>query len=347
MITDRDWIEKLIEQAIFRIRPDIKDVDLNQEKITEIVDKTLPAIIDLIEADILSKSKKILNREQRTRTAFKKGLNKKWQSAFQLLELFIGFNREYAEVVSYYYREKNSSDIKFETLLRLQARACQIADEIYTLICNGFADGALARWRSLYEIAVLAEFLSDKPTELFQKYLDYYFVENYYEAIEYQKNCTMLSYEPLPEKEFEEIVQCKDKQQDKYGANFLKPYGWASDYLPKGKCNFSGMEEMCSFNEYKSFYKLANNYVHCGAKGFMFKLGLRDSEEVLLAGPSDYGFADPAQYTALFLHIISSTLSDFDPYLEDVVYSSIRERMVKQISDEFVNIQNEFEKIDS
>ena len=55
MITDRDWIEKLIEQAIFRIRPDIKDVDLNQEKITEIVDKTLPAIIDLIEADILSK----------------------------------------------------------------------------------------------------------------------------------------------------------------------------------------------------------------------------------------------------------------------------------------------------
>lgn len=342
----RNWIENILEKAIYKAAPDFEWDEKNRDKVHEIVEESLPEIIDAVYEDITKRRKRILSNENKTTRTFKKGLNKLWRKAFNSLELYISFNREYAEVVCLYYREKcgTNLDIKFETLIRLQARSCQIATEIHIIIANGFADGAMARWRSLYEIAVLSEFLLDKPEELIQKYLDYIFVENYYEAVEYRKNHDLLGYPPLEAEDFAIKEHNFNMQIEKYGSDFAKPYGWAKEYLPKGKCNFSGMEDGVSFKEFRSFYKLANTYVHSSSKGFLYKLGLYDSEEVMLAGPSNYGFTDPAQLTALFLHIISSTLSYFDTYLEDIVYSEVRQRMIKNIGDEFGEVDTKLER---
>ena len=334
----------VIEKAIYKANPTFEWGDENREAIDKIVENLLPGIIDVIEQYILKKSKKILLQEKKKTKRFKASLDKRWGAAFNLLELYIEFNREYAEAVSYTYRNKKVEDIKFETLLRLQARACQIAAEIHIMIVNGFADGAMARWRSLYEIAVLAEFLLDKPDELIQKYLDYSIVENYNEAIEYQKNHELLDYPALEEEEMAEMERLLQEQINKYGQAFIKPYGWAKEYLPKSRCNFAGMESCISFNEFNSFYKLANHFVHSGSKGFLFKMGLYNPDEVMLAGPSNYGFTDPAQLTALFLHIVSSTLSDFDFHLEDIVYKAIREKMIERIGEMFMDAQTEIEK---
>jgi hypothetical protein len=55
-------------------------------------------------------------------------------------------------------------------LTRLHARACQVAAEILALMQHGFADGAMARWRTLHEIAVIATFLRDRGEVMAERY---------------------------------------------------------------------------------------------------------------------------------------------------------------------------------
>jgi hypothetical protein len=46
-----------------------------------------------------------------------------------------------------------------EVQTRLHARACQIANKVAVLLGAGFAEGAIARWRSLHEVAVVSMFI--------------------------------------------------------------------------------------------------------------------------------------------------------------------------------------------
>jgi hypothetical protein len=131
---------------------------------------------------------------------------------------------EYGVVVAESFRKKGDN-VKFETLLRMHARSCQISSEILELLKGGFADGAMARWRTLYELSVISNYLVDKPNELIQRYLDYYFVENYFEVLEYQKNCVKLGYEALEQDEFREIERGIIELKKRYGEDFVKPYG--------------------------------------------------------------------------------------------------------------------------
>src|SRR5437870_8332031 len=61
--------------------------------------------------------------------------------------------------------------------LRQHVRACQVTDEIITLLENGFADGAMARWRTLHEIAVVTSLISQHGIELAERYVAYQAVE--------------------------------------------------------------------------------------------------------------------------------------------------------------------------
>ena len=53
-----------------------------------------------------------------------------------------------------------------------------MADEIICLLENGFADGAMARWRTLHEIAIVAIVLSKHGEDIAQGYLDHQAVES-------------------------------------------------------------------------------------------------------------------------------------------------------------------------
>lgn len=340
---ERDWLEKIFQKSLEKARPDFEYTDKNIDKVSEFIEESMPSIITMFEKQIQSQSKKILKQNRKDISKFKKGLNKTWKSAIDQLEIFISFNLEYGVIVSDSYRTENPNDVKFETLLRLHARSCQMACEILELIKGGFADGAMARWRSLYEISVLANFLEKGTEELCQRYLDYYFIENYYETLEYQKNCERLGYKLLSDEEIEDSKKLVEAQKEKYGNDFSKLYGWVGDSLPKKKWNFAGIEQTIEFKFMRSFYKMANNSVHSGAKGFIYTLGQYESNEVMLAGPSNYGFADPGQNTAFSLFQTTLTLSGFETYLEDSLYIKIGMNMLDELSNEFVRIQKTIE----
>jgi len=59
-------------------------------------------------------------------------------------------------------------------LIRLLTRGCQVTDEIICLLENGFADGAMARWRTLHEIADIAKRYVDHQAVESKRKLDKY-----------------------------------------------------------------------------------------------------------------------------------------------------------------------------
>lgn len=340
----RDWFENMILEAIMEVNPELEDITKNSEVISETIEKSFPKIVEILEKSLLKTYKKGLKERQLDIKRFKKRLLKRWKSPLTLLEFFIYFNLEFGENVCSSIREQKIENLKFETLFRLHARAIQIAQEILELLKGGYADGAMARWRSLYEISIIANFLSNKNEKVIQRYLDYYFVENYSEMIDYQKNCVKLNYKPFSEEEIKEIKYLYHEQLKKYGDDFTKPYGWVGELLPKKKWNFKGVEETIEFGCFRPFYKMANNFIHSGSKGIIFKLGLYDTDNIMLAGPSNYGLADPGQNTAFSLLHATLPLIEFETYLEDSVYVELFKKFRDRISDEFVRIQDQIEK---
>ena len=55
-------------------------------------------------------------------------------------------------------------------LSMIHGRACQQFLEITFLLKAGFADGAYARWRSLYELSIIAEFISNTGEKMAESY---------------------------------------------------------------------------------------------------------------------------------------------------------------------------------
>jgi len=339
----RDWFENMIYKALLEVNPELEDISNNPEIISELIQKSLPEIVEILDKGLLKTYEKGLRIRQKQNQNFKKRMQKRWQSPFRLLEFFIYFNREFGESVCDSIRNKGIENIKFETLFRLHARAVQVALEILELLKGGFADGAMARWRSLYEISIIATFLSDKDEQVSQRYLDYFFVENYKEMLEYQENCTSLNYKAFSEEETADIEYLYQKQIKKYGNDFSKNFGWVGDLLPKDKWSFKGIEKTIEFSFFRPFYKMANNYVHSGPKGFLFKLGLYNTNDIMLAGPSNYGFADPGQNTAFSLVHTTLILLEFETYLENNVYIELFIRFTDRISEEFVKVQKQIE----
>jgi len=260
-----------------------------------------------------------------------------------MLEIFISYCLQHGMTLASSIRKTNKKNVKFETLVRMHARSCQISSEVLELLKGGYADGAYARWRSLYELSVCARFLSDNEPELSQRFLDHSIIDSYEEALEFQKNCRKLGYRPFSRKYMENLEEKRATLVSKYGNDFIKPYGWAAPYLEQKKRNFKGMEETVSFGYMRSHYKSANNSVHSGAKGFLFKHGTVRQNKIMLAGPSNYGLADPAQNTAYSLFQSTLSLLGFEFYLEDTLFISVGEKLVRELSEEFVRIQKEIE----
>src|SRR2546427_402558 len=67
---------------------------------------------------------------------------------------------------------------KNEVIHQLYGRACRTMSEIERLLSGGYADGALARWRTLHEIYIISEIISSGNDDLAERYLAHEIVEN-------------------------------------------------------------------------------------------------------------------------------------------------------------------------
>ena len=101
----------------------------------------------------------------------------KWYKGFVASEAMYIMTLEAVEAYVNYvndlsYEEKFTHHNTFTAMLHIHGRALQEFLEIITLMKNGFADGAYARWRSMYELSIIASFITENGEKVAKEFIE-------------------------------------------------------------------------------------------------------------------------------------------------------------------------------
>lgn len=150
----------------------------------------------------------------------------------------------------------------------------------------------MARWRSLHEVATVAQFLSgnaDGDDALAERYLLHVHVEEWNAAREYAKHCAKLGLEPLTPEEYAARKEAFDELIGRFGKPYGTQYGWAAAKLGMKHPKIADIEAAVGLEYLRPHYRVASHSVHANPRGIFAHLGFFE-ESVLLAGPSNMGW---------------------------------------------------------
>jgi len=270
-------------------------------------------------------------RENRQRAGFEKRLNRQWADGLDSLEMLIVMAREFGSGLGDDADDTFRESVKFGVLLRLHARACQISTEVLTLLRAGLADGAMARWRSLHEVATVSLVISEGNEDLAERYAAHDAIESYKAMGEYIRYQDRLDVEPVEQAELASSAERRAELIRKYGREYANQYGWACCVTKSARPGFADIERAAGIDHLKAYYRLASHNVHANPKGVFFKLGLVDESDILLAGSSNAGLSDPGQCTAISLVQASAHFAVLFPSLDNLVVAQLLQLMVDRV----------------
>lgn len=244
-----------------------------------------------------------------------------WGKGFVASQAMYVMTIEAAELYGKYVQEDVDDEVKeqkkyrFLVLQHMHGRACQIFLEILFLMRCGFADGAYARWRSMYELCCCACFILDQG----EKIAEQYFLQS---------------------------------QNPNKSGN--KSYSWANGAISnKGKSqekwHFSEIQDYCGYNtKWKDIwdkqYKLACLVTHASPEGTFKRLSILNTNNALPVGHSDYGISTAAEHSAISLQWITSMFFSIFPYMDGLSRSRAISDWVKVIRDYYYSAEDGFHK---
>ena len=234
---------------------------------------------------------------------FRGNIEARWQAGFDLLRMLIEISRE--QGIDFDRRARRSRSMKHAhlnaALTHLHARALQIASEIMVLMESGFADGAMARWRTLHEVTCVAMVLKDGGNNLALRYLEHDAVECKKGLGQYQQCYSALGFPPFSARDTKKIERTYAAAIAKYGKDFGGDYGWVAAHIGVARPNFSQIEAAAGRAMMRTYYKMASHNVHAGTKGITSRLSTFEGGFTAIAGASNIGFAEPGQNLGLSL----------------------------------------------
>lgn len=318
VIHDR-YVEFLTDTVPLLIESTIEDLSLR--------------ILATLRAELPSR----LKQDARERRGFERRLHDRWGKALGLLRMALTLSREFGAGVPAAVGQIPGfhSPQLLGVLTRLHARACQVADEMVCLLEAGFADGAMARWRTVHEIAIVGFLLGTHGEKLAQRYVEHEVVEAFRAALEYRGCVDRLNCEPMADSEFEAIEKAHDDAIRRYGKSFGCSYGWAAEAVGISRPTVKDLERAAGIDHLRPYYRMASHNVHANPKGVFFKLGLMDESDLLLAGASNAGLADPGHSAAISLLHVSVALGLVEPSLDSLIGLRILSRLTDEIGEAF------------
>jgi hypothetical protein len=327
---------------------DFRAVEEALDEYVEGLPKTVQDITEQTSTDLLQVLKKDWSREakrlRREREAFRKRLYERWGDGLYLLRMLITFASEVGSEINASGRKAADAPLTASVLTRLHARGCQIAEEVVCLLEGGFADGAMARWRTLHEISAVSALIHQHGEELAERYIEHDAIECARAARQYQKYHKRLAAEAIATDEIQEIEERAKALKDKYGKEFGGSNGWAAKHLRIAEPKIDQLIAAAGSDHMLPYYKIASHNVHANPRGIFFKLGLTGETEILLAGPSNAGLTDPGRNTAISLMQITSALALLNPTLDDLIAMKIIQQLVDEVGDTLVKAQQQLER---
>ncbi len=195
-------------------------------------------------------------------------------------------------------------------LSQLVPRGLLVAKEAICLLQSGFADGAMARWRTLHEINVTANFISKHGDRAGLLYL-YSFpfaarraAKNY---IEYQERAQL---QPFDKSSLDAIEAECDRVRREIGFELKSDLDWASDFIgaKKGRITLFDLESDVGLDHWRPRYRWASQHNHAAYRPSDRLLGMSEAKaDMHLIGPSNSGLSDPIQMVAISLQSLVTT----------------------------------------
>ncbi len=206
-----------------------------------------------------AKTDEFVSRQKQTWSAGLAASQTMYIMAIESAELFCKFVAEDLND-----NEKQQKQYTFLALQHMQGRACQIFLEIFHLIRFGFADGAYARWRSMYELCCCADFIRYHGEKIAEQYI-------------IQSNTGDQSYS--------------------WTKGALDEYGKKLD-----ASNFAKIQKIVNMGSgWLTQYKLACFTTHASPQGTFGRLANGSTENLISVGHSNYGIATAAEHSAICL----------------------------------------------
>lgn len=219
-----------------------------------------------------------------------------WYDVFSLSQSMFQIAVDSSQEFSNYYRtflepsKREPLKNTFIALEQIHGRACQEFLEILYLMRLGFADGAFARWRSLFELQCTALFVSQQGENIAKQFIDASLGDGqHYEWANGAVN--------------------KDGSIIKSGS-FKKLFNG---------CNFPDKSRDIWYRQ----YQYACLTTHASPQGTMGRIALRQGVPCVPVGQTDYGIDIPAKHAARSLALESCAFFSIYPYGNNATYSVV------------------------
>ena len=312
--------------------------DFLDNNLADLIEKTREEMAPRLLADLKKRWPAEKLREQRVMDRFRKNLRLRWSRGLSKYAMLIRMARELGSSVNQEARasttEQNADFV--DVLTRLHIRACQVAEEVLVLLQNGFANGAMARWRTMHEIEVSSHFIGKHGNECAKRYKDHQFVESYRGAQEYEAARERLGYAEIALKDREEIERGYKQVLQKHGNEFGGQYGWAAVDLYIKKPILKDLQSEVGVDYLRGHYRMASHGVHANPRGIYFSLTSLFPSDEIVAGASNAGLADAGEGAARALVSISAALLSLSPSLDHQVAIKAMQLLQSEIASAFL-----------
>ena len=238
--------------------------ELNQEKTLHLSDENFNKIIEIFDNNLIEAYSSIYLID------YNEFISRKNYNENKISEL----NKEYFE---YYFSYLNTMhivlnkiketdqqiDINIGTIISIYAYALRLADEIGILLLNGYDDGALRSWRSLYEYCIIGSILiSEKNDILTQRYIDYGIKTKKDKIKSYNQFREKLKFQNLDQNSIKIVMSRYDSIKSKYGNDFFNDHGWANIIIKKKRIHLNDLANKVGLDDLNPYYKWSCETLH-------------------------------------------------------------------------------------
>lgn len=342
MTTYHDMFMKLIEKNKADIE---KKLEENPNFLDTLMQSTIESSTKLVYKSLEKDKENMLNYVRNITRGFNKRLYKTWKKPIDNTETIIELSTECAEmyIKDFYSKAESENNLLFYVLKNIHARAILTSKECLVLLKNGYSDGAFSRWRTLYELSVIAAFLSkNKNNELCESYMDFFHIQAYNE----EKICREKGYPTHTEESFKILKENYDYMISKYGKIYTNgEYGWANKFLEKSRTTFRNIEDSIDMSNFRGYYKSSSSYIHGNFKASEESIAIiPNMDKVLLLGPSNYGLSIPLQNVVISLVTITTLFILIYPTIDTITACHIMNNFMENVLSDANEIQVKLEE---
>lgn len=339
--TEED-IQAAVHALVSELDQSISDViqDVTRaisQAVPEALAKAADVVSDHLSENALEHASQLRNAHaDRTET-----VQRTWGVALDQLDflrnIVLEWSCEAVELRSGPYANPNTSF----ALNKLVARAYEVVGEIVTLARAGYADGALARWRSLHEVCVIAMFLGKQSDRCARMYLSHHQVEELRLLEVDRASGAANSNDSQNDRYLVHLRRQKVAMTNTFGAAFAGDYGWASIELGRAKTTFRELESHVGLEMLRHGYQRANSTVHGGALATLTRISLGIGAVDSATVPPAYGCEVATHYASASLSMMVAEFCLGTESADLVAMSIVIHNHASKIREQIAHIQTE------